>query len=62
MQSAMSRGLQLPEDLIGRVKSDPALASQVASLMHPGLVLVMADRPLHPSTRSKRNFVVLAHG
>jgi len=49
------------EDLIGRVQSDPALAKQVANLMHPGLVLVMTDQPLHQSTRSKRDFVVMAH-
>jgi len=50
------------EDLIGRVQSDPALAKQVADLMHPGLVLVMTDQPLHPSTRSTRDLVVMAHG
>jgi len=49
------------EDLIGRVQSDPALAKQVANLMHPGLVLVMTDQPLHQSKRSKRDFVVMAH-
>lgn len=48
------------EDLIGRVQSDPALAKQVANLMHPGLVLVMTDQPLHPETRSKRDFVVMS--
>jgi len=50
------------EDLIGRVQSDQKLAKQVAGLMHPGLVLVMTDAPLHSTTRSKRGFVVLAHG
>jgi hypothetical protein len=49
------------EELIERVQSDPALAKQVSDLMHPGLVLVMTDEPLHPSTRSKRDFVVIAH-
>jgi len=48
------------EAMIGRVQSDPQLAKQVAGLMHPGLVLVMTDQPLHPSTRSKRDFVVVA--
>jgi L,D-transpeptidase catalytic domain len=48
------------EDLIGRVQSDPSLAKQVAGLMHPGLVLVVTDQPLHRSTRSKRDFVVIA--
>ena len=47
--------------LLGRVQSDPKLAKQVAGLMHPGLVLVMTDAPLHSSTRSKRDFVVMAH-
>ena len=50
------------EDLIGRVQSDEKLAKQIAGLMHPGLVLVMTDAPLHSTTRSKRGFVVLAHG
>jgi len=50
------------EELIERVQSDPALAKQVSDLMHPGLVLVMTDEPLHPSTRSKRDFVVMAQG
>ena len=48
------------EALIERVQSDPALANQISGLMHPGLVLVMTDAPLHPSTRSKRDFVVMA--
>lgn len=49
------------EALIGRIQSDPKLAKQVADLMHPGLVLVMTDAPLHSSTRSTRDFVVMAH-
>jgi L,D-transpeptidase catalytic domain len=48
------------DSLIGRVQSDPALAKQVADLMHPGLVLVMTDAPLDPQTRSTRDFVVMA--
>lgn len=47
--------------LIDRIHSDPKLAKQVAALMHPGLVLVMTDAPLHPQTRSKRDFVVMTH-
>lgn len=47
-------------DLIGRVQSDPKLAQQIADHMHPGLVLVMTDAPLHQATRSTRGFVVLA--
>ena len=50
------------EDLIGRIQSDEKLAKQIAGLMHPGLVLVMTDAPLHSTTRSKRDFVVMAHG
>lgn len=50
------------EDLIGRIQSDEKLAKQIAGLMHPGLVLVMTDAPLHSTTRSKRGFVVMAHG
>ena len=48
------------EALIGRIQSDPKLAKQIAALMHPGLVLVMTDAPLHENTRSSRDFVVMA--
>lgn len=47
------------DELIGRIQSDPKLAKQIAAHMHPGLVLVMTDAPLHQSTRSKRDFVVM---
>jgi hypothetical protein len=46
--------------LIDRIHSDPKLAKKIAGLMHPGLVLVMTDAPLHASTRSSRDFVVMA--
>lgn len=48
------------DDLIGRIQSDPQLAKQIAAHMHPGLVLVMTDAPLHQTTRSERGFVVMA--
>ncbi|WP_244500418.1 L,D-transpeptidase family protein [Methyloceanibacter methanicus] len=50
------------EELIGRVQSGQKLAQQVAGLMHPGLVLVMTDAPLHSTTRTERGFVVMTHG
>lgn len=46
--------------LIERVESSPALAKQIADLMHPGLILVMTDEPAHPETRTKRGFTVMA--
>ncbi|GFO82696.1 L,D-transpeptidase [Methyloceanibacter sp.] len=49
-----------PQKVIGRLRSDPALAQKVANEMHPGLVLVVTDKPAHASTRSDRNFVVMA--
>lgn len=44
--------------VIARIQSDPALAKKIASLMHPGLVLVMTDAPAHPETRTERGFVI----
>ena len=45
-------------NVIGRIRSDPALAREISKLMHPGLVLVMTDAAAHPETRSKQGFVI----
>lgn len=48
-------------DVITRVKADPAFVAAMRGAMHPGLVLILTDAPLHPDTRTGADFVIMTH-
>jgi len=47
--------------VIKRVQADPAFVAAMRSRMHPGMVLIFTDAPLHPDTRSGEDFVIMTH-
>lgn len=53
-------GFSREEDLIKRVSADKAFVDKMRGHMHPGMILVMTDAPLHPDSRSGKDFVVVA--
>ncbi len=46
------------EDVIKRINADKSIVAAIQKRMHPGLLLVMSDMPLHENTRSAHNFVI----
>ena len=50
------------EALINRITADTAFVKQLQRHMHPGMVLIVTDLPLHPDSRSGEDFVVMTTG
>jgi hypothetical protein len=49
-----------PDDqVLSRLSTTSAFASAMSGAMHPGLVLVTTDLPLHPDSRSGKDFVIM---
>ena len=48
------------EGVINRIAADKAFVEKMRMHMHPGMVLVTTDAPLHPDARSGKDFVVVA--
>lgn len=53
-------GFGREEDIIKRISADKAFVDAMRKSMHPGMVLVTTDAPLHPDSRSGKDFVVVA--
>lgn len=53
-------GVSREEDLIKRISADKAFVDKMRGHMHPGMILVTTDAPLHPDSRSGKDFVVVA--
>jgi hypothetical protein len=52
-------GFQTPEEAtIKRLKADKPVIDAIQKRMHPGLLIVMSDMPLHEDTRSAHDFVI----
>ena len=51
------RGASSP---LERLTTTPEFAANLQALLHPGAVLVLTDAPLHPDTRSGRDFVIMS--
>ena len=47
------------EELINRIKGDQAFVSVMQRHMHPGMMLIVTDLPLHPDRRSGDDFVIM---
>ncbi|WP_233155560.1 L,D-transpeptidase [Sedimentitalea arenosa] len=43
-----------------RVRSDQAFAEQIREHIHPGMIYILTDLPLHPDSRSQRDFVIMS--
>ena len=46
------------EDIIKRIQADTSVVAEMKKRMHPGLLMVMSDRPLHEDSRSAHDFVI----
>jgi len=53
-------GLFKKQSVLNRLGLSSDFANAMKAKMHPGMVLVLTDAPLHPSTRSARDFVVMS--
>ncbi len=47
------------EDLINRITAETSFVKQMQGKMHPGMVMIVTDLPLHPDSRSGEDFVVM---
>ncbi len=50
------------EALIKRITADKNFVGQLQSRMHPGMVMIVTDLPIHPDRRSGDNFVIMTTG
>jgi len=50
------------EDLINRLTADASFVKQMQARMHPGMVMIVSDLPLHPDSRSGKDFVIMTAG
>ncbi len=58
---SLFNGFMRPEeDTIKRIGADKKIVAEIKKRMHPGMLLVMSDMPLHENTRSAQNFVIAA--
>ncbi|QRM56555.1 L,D-transpeptidase [Sinorhizobium sp. BG8] len=48
------------EGLLQQVQADPEFLAALQKHMHPGMMLVLTDVPLHPDTRSGQDFVIMS--
>ena len=51
--------LSTEESVIARLQADPAFQGALRKRMHPGMVMVVTDNPLHPDRRSGKDFVIM---
>lgn len=49
-----------PDQLLQRLRADDSFVRALQSRMHPGMVVVLTDAPLHPETRSGKDFVIMS--
>jgi len=47
---------------INRITADESFVKQIQSRMHPGMVMIVTDLPLHPDSRSGKDFVIMTAG
>lgn len=43
-----------------RVRTDAAFSKRIKQHVHPGMIYILTDLPLHPESRSGRDFVILS--
>ena len=47
------------QDILGGLRTTPAFASKLKSVMREGMILVLTSAPLHPDSRSGEDFVIM---
>ncbi len=47
------------ENVINRINADPAFVNRMRQSMHPGMILIVTDLPLHPDRRTQSDFVIM---
>lgn len=52
-------GNRSEESVVSRLKANPAFQQAMRRSMHPGMVLIVTDNPLHPDLRSGKDFVIM---
>lgn len=55
----LGAGRDSAESLISRLTADSAFQRSVEHRLHPGMVMVVTDMPLHPDRRSGKDFVIM---
>jgi hypothetical protein len=51
---------EAPGIFLQRLRSEDSFVAKLRDKMHPGLVVVLTDAPLHPDTRSGKDFVIMS--
>lgn len=57
--ATVSGGNGSKESLVSRLRADDALQRAMKKSMHPGMVMIATDDPMHPDRRSGRDFVIV---
>ncbi len=47
------------ENIINRINADTAFVNRMRQSMHPGMILIVTDLPLHPDRRTQSDFVIM---
>lgn len=51
---------ETPDGLLQRLRSDDDFVARLNDKMHPGMVVILTEAPLHPDTRSGKDFVIMS--
>ena len=57
---AESANSQSSDRLLQRLKADPDFIAKISERMHPGMIVILTDAPLHTDTRSGKDFVIIS--
>jgi hypothetical protein len=49
-----------PGDLLQKLRSSDAFVVELQKRMHPGMIVILTEAPLHPDTRSGKDFVIMS--
>jgi L,D-transpeptidase catalytic domain len=49
-----------PGDMLQRLRSSDAFVTELQKRMHPGMIVILTEAPLHPDTRSGKDFVIMS--
>lgn len=58
--SGADGNFQPEQRLLSRLTTDNAFSAAMHDRMHPGMVMILTDAPLHPETRSGKDFVIMS--
>jgi len=58
--AADAANAQPGDQLLQRLKADADFTAKISERMHPGMIVILTDAPLHPDTRSGKDFVIMS--